>query len=607
MKAYRQDIDGVRAIAVLSVIFFHLGFLPNGYLGVDVFFVISGYLITSIIYYEFSQNKFSLWQFYQRRIRRILPLSFFVALVALIWGIVFMLPDDLENLAQSVIASNFSVNNILMLITSSDYWSIQNDYKPLMHTWSLGVEEQFYLVYPFILLGVTKLKRGLIPHTLVFLTLVSLVLFLISSKESEKFFLLHFRFFELSIGGLFAVLFFNKEIKNQVAQYIWLISLIGMALLLFVPYHNNQLNVILVTIFTVIVLTLGQYNFLSSALSKSLLQNKIMVYIGKISFSLYLWHQVVFAFSRYSFIEEITPVDSILLIGITFIFSIFTYHFLENPFRDKKKYSLRKVLISLSVLLALSSGGAMYLYGIGGVYKDFPSVGIAKSDLKKSGFNFFSSTDNIHIRYNEDVKKLEKPFDDTTKINVVIIGNSFGRDVFNIFLESSISANIELRYFNTTKKKRDDLATTLIENADLIIFCARDKVTKNEVDKFEQQHSIMFNHDKFYLFGSKDFGFSNGIHYQRLKSIEDFSKYYSKIDPLVVESEIAMKQEWGSRYVSLLEPVSNSRSEVRVFTNEGVFISPDTEHLTQPGAKFYAKILSEKLEGMIRPFLVRYE
>lgn len=146
-KIYRTDIDGLRAIAVISVILFHLGYLPNGYLGVDIFFVISGYLITGIVFNEVIENRFSILKFYERRIRRIIPLVLFTTFIAFLPGVFFMLPDDLENLCQSIIASNFSMNNILMYITSDNYWDVRNDYKPLMHTWSLGIEEQFYLLY----------------------------------------------------------------------------------------------------------------------------------------------------------------------------------------------------------------------------------------------------------------------------------------------------------------------------------------------------------------------------------------------------------------------------------------------------------------------------
>lgn len=147
---YRAEIDGLRAIAVISVIIFHLNFLPNGYLGVDVFFVISGFLITNIIYKEQSQNNFSIINFYKRRVRRIIPLTMFISLVALLMGIIFMLPEDIISLSKSVIATNLFSNNILLYITSSDYWDVSINYKPLMHTWSLGIEEQFYLFYPLV-------------------------------------------------------------------------------------------------------------------------------------------------------------------------------------------------------------------------------------------------------------------------------------------------------------------------------------------------------------------------------------------------------------------------------------------------------------------------
>ena len=156
---YRKDIDGLRAIAVAAVIVFHLGFAATGFLGVDVFFVISGYLITGIVLDDIARGRFTFADFYRRRVRRILPLSLITSLVALLLGTLVMLPDDLENLAQSVVATNLFSNNILQAITTRNYWDIVNEYKPLMHTWSLGVEEQFYLFWPLILIFASRFLR----------------------------------------------------------------------------------------------------------------------------------------------------------------------------------------------------------------------------------------------------------------------------------------------------------------------------------------------------------------------------------------------------------------------------------------------------------------
>ena len=200
MTKYRSDIDGLRAYAVIAVIIFHLGLLPNGYLGVDIFFVISGYLITSIVYKGLTNNNFSIWKFYESRIRRIIPLLLLITTISFLIGIFFMLPDDLENLAQSVVASNFSANNILMLITSSDYWATKNEYKPLMHTWSLGIEEQYYLIYPFLLLLVFKLRSNLVFHFLVLISLISIVLFIFYGNPASRFYLLQYRFSALLLN-----------------------------------------------------------------------------------------------------------------------------------------------------------------------------------------------------------------------------------------------------------------------------------------------------------------------------------------------------------------------------------------------------------------------
>ena len=600
MIKYRNDIDGLRAYAVIAVIIFHLGFLPNGYLGVDVFFVISGFLITSIIYKELTYNSFSIWKFYERRIRRIIPLLLFITTTAFGIGLFLMLPDDLENLAQSVVASNFSANNILMLITSADYWATKNEYKPLMHTWSLGIEEQYYLIYPFLLLLVSKIRLRFVYHFLILTSIISIVLFLFYGNPASRFYLLQYRFFELSIGGFFAIAFFGKKPSNPFNKYVVSLSALGILACLLTPGLSNQFLIIATTILTVILLTAGGLISENNIISKYVFQNPIVVYIGKISFSLYLWHQLIFAFSRYAFFEKITFSNSLILVALTFILSILTYHFIENPFRNRKLLSTRKVLTILSITFILSTSSALYIYFIGGVYKDFDAIGLTPEDVKKQGYNLFSSSDNVHIHYNEKVRELDKSFSELNKRNILIIGNSYGRDVANIFLEYPMDSENELRYFDINRATKDDRIVERLKDADIIIFAANGFLSKEWVLDIGQVFGYEIDFQKIYVFGTKDYGYSNGIHYNKMSSISDFSNYYANMRDGTLEDEKMLQREWGKNYISLIRPLINKEGKIRIFDDNGKFLSQDTVHLTKAGAIFYSRILSKKIEMLIK-------
>jgi peptidoglycan/LPS O-acetylase OafA/YrhL len=368
-KIYRTDIDGLRAIAIIPVILFHLGYLSNGYLGVDIFFVISGYLITGLVYNEVTENKFSVLKFYERRVRRIIPLVLFTTLIAFILGLIFMLPDDLENLCQSVFASNFSANNILMRITSSDYWAVRNDYKPLMHTWSLGIEEQFYLLYPVIFFFLKGEKKKFILPLLIFLTFFSLTAFFTSTDISSKFYFLQYRFFELSIGGICAIYFSKRNlfIKSSKSPFILYFLLSVLVFLLFSnSINSNDIKVVTTTIVTAGILVLGGLHFESNSLYRVLISNKLFTGIGKISFSLYMWHQIVFAFSRYILLNEITLKNAIVLSIVVFILSILTYFTIEQPFRNRSIIKTKPLLRIVGFSFLIITSASLYVYMVGG-------------------------------------------------------------------------------------------------------------------------------------------------------------------------------------------------------------------------------------------------
>lgn len=210
---YRQDLDAIKGIAIIVVVLFHIGLLKSGYLGVDAFFVINGFLLVPSVINKIDNGKFSLFEFLHRRLIRLLPLIVIVSALSLVMGYFLMLPDHYENLAQSVIASCCMSENILSAITTRNYWDVVNDYKPLMHLWYVGVLFEFYITLPLIMIAVKKVasmikKEGYkwMMSTLKLLTVISLIMY-ISPKVSigDKFYYLPYRFFELGLGGLISL------------------------------------------------------------------------------------------------------------------------------------------------------------------------------------------------------------------------------------------------------------------------------------------------------------------------------------------------------------------------------------------------------------------
>lgn len=593
---YRKDIDGLRAIAVMSVILFHLGYLKSGYLGVDVFFVISGFLITGIIYSSANKNEFSIIKFYERRLRRIIPLLLFVSLIALVIGILVMLPEDLENLSQSVIASNFSVNNILMYITSADYWATKVEYKPLMHTWSLGVEEQFYLIYPFIFYFLQTRKLKFSVYLITLLTILSLAAFLIRTDIASKFYLIQYRFFELSIGGLGAIYLYNSNAEKKRFSSLWLyLSILITIALLVAPIQSIRPFVnILVTMSTLGILLFGSQYFNKEGVYNKLFTNKAIVGIGKISFSIYMWHQLVFAFARYTFLEEITESWAIVLILITILLSIITYNLIENPFRNHKTISTKTVLVVCVSVLIITTTSAFYLHYISGIIKDYPELGLSPKD-RVVRTNLFTSNRNVCIKYIDDIDALDKDFSDDTKLKVLVIGNSFGRDVSNILLEYDSEKNLEVRYYRIENLRNSKVAKRLVD-ADRIIFAARGLINKDTLRAIEQIHNVKIDDSKVWLFGTKDFGRHNGVHHFRYNSITDFRTYTTGMKKGVNETNEELKAEWTDKFVDLISLVRDGNNRVLVFTPDGKFISHDTIHLTKDGAIYFADKLKNKLD-----------
>jgi hypothetical protein len=358
--------------------------------------------------------------------------------------------------------------------------------------------------------------------------------------------------------------------------------------LFFNSINNNDIKVLITTILTAAILVLGGLHFENNSLYRALISNKVFTGIGKISFSLYMWHQIVFAFSRYFLVDEITLNYAIALSIIVIALSIITYFTIENPFRNRSKIKTKPLLIIVSLSFLIITISSFYVYMVGGNIKNVPELGINKSH-RPTQLNFFSSQSNINIQYNEDIRALDKPFSDnkqgigikSVKVKVLVLGNSFGRDVANVLLESSLKDTIEVRYSDLVSKSDDELKSR-IKNADFIFF-GSNYPTKELIAKYN------IDMNKVWIIGTKDFGNSNGIHYNR--KIEDYSNYRTTMKIGVLENNLNLKKEWGEKYIDLISLVADSKGKVLVFSPDGKFLSQDTVHLTKFGAIYFAGLL----------------
>lgn len=351
---YRPEIDGLRAVAVLSVIFYHstksIGtfiLFPGGFLGVDIFFVISGYLITSIILNEINNTQnFSFNNFYQRRARRILPALLFVIIFSIFFSYLFLLPNDFNDYVKSIFYSLFFLSNYFFYFSGELYDATPSLLKPFLHTWSLSVEEQFYLLYPIIFFFSFKYFNNFLNKILFSLVFISVftMIFYFYTNESLAFFNFLTRFWELLIGALIAsnqkkINSFNLSILTKNITTFFGLILIVYSILLF---NKNISYQYIYTFITVIGAGLIISFHEKEILVNKILSNRILVFLGLISYSLYLWHYPIFAFGRIT--EFFGDGVSKKLIFLTFVFSIFTYYLIEKPFRNFNFINVKKFL-----------------------------------------------------------------------------------------------------------------------------------------------------------------------------------------------------------------------------------------------------------------------
>lgn len=365
MNKYRPDIDGLRTIAVVPVVLFHAGVpgFTGGYVGVDIFFVISGFLITLILIDELERGTYSITQFYERRIRRIFPALFAMLTFVAIVGILTLLPGELNIVSRSLAGTVFFVSNFV-LWRQSDYFSGPGENNPLLHTWSLSVEEQFYIFFPILLVAFYKIsKEKFLPLIIAVLSFASLGLaqWVLDDHAPAAFYLLPTRAWELLVGSFLAAAKLDQPRSVLVREAL---GALGLALLVatITLYDDNVLFPGLSAVppclgAALILVTGGREN---TAVSR-ILALKPMVFVGLISYSLYLWHWPLLVFPRLYLARPLTAGELLLAVSTAFMLAIVSFKFVERPFRKRTGLSLKPVFRAAGVSMAVLTIGALIL------------------------------------------------------------------------------------------------------------------------------------------------------------------------------------------------------------------------------------------------------
>jgi peptidoglycan/LPS O-acetylase OafA/YrhL/thiol-disulfide isomerase/thioredoxin len=360
---YRAEIDGLRALAVVPVILFHadFGLLPGGFAGVDVFFVISGFLITTILLEDLDNDRFSILRFYERRLRRIAPALLLVCLACLPFAMMWMLPSELDTFGKSLFHSLLMVANFDLW--GNNYFDAGNELKPLLHMWSLAVEEQFYLFFPLLLWLMRRTARRTMFTVVAGIALVS---FMATWPISEvdpigNFYLPVTRVWELCLGALLAIyrpesIRLSEPARSGLAMLGLLLILLCYGMSISAAHYPGPAT-LLPCVGTVLIIAFAS----GQNLTGRLLMWRPLLGIGLISYSLYLWHQPIFAFARIRMIDPLSSNVYLLLIALTFVLAVLTYFLVEQPFRQKRLLPTRRLvgISGISSVLLIGSGIAI--------------------------------------------------------------------------------------------------------------------------------------------------------------------------------------------------------------------------------------------------------
>jgi peptidoglycan/LPS O-acetylase OafA/YrhL len=634
MLIYREEIDGLRSIAVIPVIFYHAGlttYFSGGYIGVDIFFVISGYLITSVIENECVEGTFSLINFYERRCRRILPILFFILFLSSLFAYYYMLPGQLKEFGETIISIICLCSNIYFWWKDDGYFSRLTELNPLVHTWSLAVEEQFYFVFPLLCFLFMKKKKYLIIVLICFAVMSFILcqwggnLELISSGEFQMFSQHRYATFYLPIGRIWELLigafiaFNHSSIKKFSRVVNELFSFVGLGLIIIsVVYFDNRKippfpnsYTLIPTCGAALIILFGDKNTLVGYV----LSIRPLRWIGLISYSAYLWHQPLLAFLRLRSYE--TP--EMIMLVVVFPLSVLSYFFIEQPFRNKKHFSRKHIFCMSGLAFIITSILGLYLIQTGNNRSLILNKGGDSylSDLKKYGDWQYV------VRDFDALASKSKTFSNQTKRfnkKLVLIGDSFAQDFYNMIIEGKHLPKYEIRvyfvysrcqiYIGNEDRKQfieakhhqtctnaNDIkyALPLIRQADVIMLASNWYEWSSERLPMTLKLLNLTKQQQVFVIGVKHFGtVSPNLYVNKSAEFRIKQYQYPKIE-IVKINNLLEKSIDKSIFVNTMKMICNGFNQTcPLFTPDGKLISHDGAHLTKHGAHFVGNIIFNK-------------
>ena len=621
---YRPEIDGLRAIAVTVVIFYHaqiqlFNYKPfsGGFIGVDIFFVISGYLITSIILKEvFTTGKFSFAKFYERRVRRILPALLLIMSASLPLAWIFFLPTSFVDFSKSILYSLGFGSNFYFHFSGEEYGAISGFFKPMLHTWSLSVEEQYYILFPIILLISLRFFKTYLILILFIGFFLSLIIADWGSKNypSFTFYILPTRGWELIAGSILAYYELklghrsqNKILNNFMPSIGLILILISVFLFNDKIFHPSFITFMPIAGVCLIIWFSNKKEFITNILS-----SKIFVSIGLISYSLYLWHYPIFAYARITDFIQGDIFKKIFIALIIIILSILSYFFVERPARNKKnQFKFILSIISFFYLFLIISN---FLIIKNDGYKSQRDINNTIINLDNAGLLIKSME---HVNSKSFKEKIISSFlvKDNTK-KVLIVGDSHSAMMYNVF---NLNKNLFENYrFGQIKLNPIDNHNKLFNDkryiySDIIIFNYRfsnekfnfikdliPKITDKKIiimSKSNEYKNFFKRKPYFNLTLADTYILDNNIKKINQKEINEINRLYfdNRVQNSFENINLKIQNYANKNNISYLEKqkfLCNKMKKICYsITKNGKKIFYDADHFTLEGAKFFGELI----------------